>query len=230
MTQPFPLYSQPFPLYSINAPAFGSWKWLGKWSMIVLLSVCLILVGCSFASFVSAVQADLPVVLGIITNVTMFIAPGISIPLAAAGALALAALAVACGSPAHGAMKCDSTSLIGQYQSATDPALKTSLLQKVQAALATINMHIGSMLTIAKGLPPAAASAIITAVSLALATVTGILALIPVAAQPASAQKKAARDAQDRLKAQGMELKDAKTLRRAYNDAVKAQFPAAVLN
>src|SRR5579862_7109014 len=112
------------PLWTIAGPPRGSLRWLGSLSLVLLLSLVLIVAGCSFSSFVAAAEADLPVVIQMISNITAIAAPGIALPIQAGGSAAIAALQIACGTPAPGATKCDPTSLVGQYQAATDAAVK----------------------------------------------------------------------------------------------------------
>lgn len=189
-----------------------------KASLALVLSLTVTLYGCSFASFVAAAEADLPVVQQIVVNITNVVAPGVSTEIQAAGSLALAALQVVCGTPAIGASKCDPTSLIGQYQASG--STDASLLAKIQAALATVNSHLTDMLALAKNLSSTVAAAIVTAVGLALSTVTSILSLIPASPTPASLKA---------TLAHATRPPSARKLKSQYNAAVKGQFPSAVI-
>ena len=133
--------------------------------LLVLISA-ITLAGCTFASFVAAAEADVPVVIVMIQNITNIVAPGVSPEIAAAGALALSALVILCGNPAIGANTCDPSSLIGQYQASN--STDTTVLAKIQAVLQTINTHITSMLALAKGLPSSVGASIVAAVGVAL--------------------------------------------------------------
>lgn len=208
------------PLWTISGPAFGSWKWLRVWSLIVLLSVCLILLGCSFASFVSAAEADVPVVIQMVSNITNIVAPGVSAALQAAGALAMIALTIACGMPAPGATKCDPTSLIGQYQ-ATPTA---TILAKIQSALSTTNGHIMEMLALAQGLPAGISAAIVAAVGVALATINALMGMLPAATAYMAGNLKLAKKIVDASQPQ----KPGK-IKAAFNEAIGAKYPAAVI-
>jgi hypothetical protein len=190
---------------------------------LALGCVILFVQGCSFSSFTAAAEADLPVVVQMVTNITNIVAPGVSAAIQAAGGIALASLQIACGSPAIGATKCDPTSLIGQYQAATDTATKTTILQKIQAALAAANAHITDMLNLAKGLSPTIAAAIVTGLGLALQTVTMLLSLIPVGAMMATARGRNL--AKTALKT----LPSPKQLKASFNAAIGVQFPNAVV-
>jgi len=209
------------PLWTIRGPRLGSFKWFAWAWMISIVSLALIVTGCSFASFVAAAEADLPVVIQMVSNLTSLAIPGFTLPLQAGGALALASLQILCGTPAPGAKQCDPTSLVGQYQTATDTATRMSLLQKCQAALLTANGHISSILQLASGLPPADGAAIVTGLGLALSTVTAILSMIPPSANPtvlgATLKKATMPPPADKLKL-------------AFNTAVGGQYAAAVIH
>lgn len=209
------------PLWTISGPRFGSMKWFAWAWMIALVSFCLILSGCSFSSFVAAAEADLPVVIQIVSNLTALAVPGFTLPLQAGGALALASLQILCGAPAPGAKQCDPTSLVGQYQAATDTPTKMSLLQKCQAALSTANGHISAILQLASGLPPADGAAIVTGLGLALSTVTAILSMIPPSASPtalgATLKKAVMPPPADKLKL-------------AFNTAIGGQYATAIIH
>jgi hypothetical protein len=188
--------------------------------LAITLCVTITISGCSFASFTQKVEQDLPVVLQIVTNLTTIVAPQFSAPIQAVGALAMTSLQLACGNPAPGATKCDATSLVGQYQAATDPAVKTSLLQKIQASLLTVQAHLTDMLKLASGLPPADAAAITVGVALAVATITAILSMIPASA---SLSHRAA------AAALGVEPPSRSQLVKQFNQAVGQRFPNAVV-
>ena len=189
---------------------------------VFVFFLCIALVACSFASFASAAESDIPVVIQMISNITNIVAPGVSAILATAGATAVATLVVLCGSPAPGATQCDPTSMVGQYQAATGAA-KTTLLQKIQAALTAANNSITAMLNIAKGLPTSVAAAIVTAIGVALQTVTLLISLVPVAVSTSlGAMSSVQRNA---LKA----IPHPKVLKAQFNAAIGSQYPAAVL-
>lgn len=213
--------TQALPLWTIRGPRTGSLKWFSIASLVLLISLTLVVAGCSFASFVSAAESDLPVVIQMIANITLIVAPGIALPIQTGGALALAALHIACGTPAPGSAKCDATSLVGQYQATTDAQVKASTLQKIQAALSTANGHIASILQLASGLPPNDGAAIVTALGMALATVTSILSMIPANASPAALGAT--------LRKATMPPPAAK-LKLGFNLAIGQQFPAAVIH
>lgn len=189
---------------------------------VIMLSVCLILSGCSFASFAAAAENDIPVVIQMVQNITTIIAPQVSAAIGIAGTAALAALVVACGNPAPGAKYCDPTSLIGQIQAAKDAGVKQTLLEKLQVILESVESHISQMLAIAKGLPVSIGTAIVNAVAIALQTVTLLLGLIPVGL----------------LKLKGgvntsvVGLKyvpHPQDLRNSFNAAIAAEYPAAAI-
>jgi hypothetical protein len=191
-----------------------------------VLLVCVALIACSFASFAAAMEEDIPTVIAMVTNITMFVAPGVSAAIQTAGAAAIASLVVLCGMPAPGASRCDPSSLVGQYQAATDSGAKTSLLQKIQAALAAANSHIAQMLSIAQGLPATVGAAIIAVVSIALQTTALLLTLIPIG------MKVAARGASAMTAGDKASLKSvprASDLKRQFNAAVQAKWPNAVI-
>jgi len=194
------------------------YKWLIAPGFIgvVSLALCLtVLVGCSFASFTAAAEEDIPVVIQMVTNITNIIAPGVSADIVLAGNTALASLQILCGSPAPGAKSCDPTSLIGQY----DANASASLLSKIQAALSAVNVNISKMLALATGLPPSIGAAIVTAISVALATVTSLISIVGVGL---TAQTSAVNSA---LKS----CPRAKTVKKQWNSAVKAQWPSAAI-
>ena len=199
---------------------FGSWRWLRRWSLIVLVSVTLILAGCGFASFVAAAEADVPVVVQMVTNITNYVAPSVSPAIQAAGTLAIAGLTLLCGTPAVGATMCDPSSLIGQSQATPT----TTTLRKIDAALTTVNQHITDMLTLAKGLPANVGAAIVAGVGIALATVTSLIALIPAAAAKMAGNLKTAKEL---VKASGLPKPD--VLKKEFNAAIGTQYPAAIV-
>ena len=172
---------------ALRFPVF-SWPTFGRFHrrlvlplFLIVLCMAVILSGCSFASFVAAAEADVPVVITMITNITQFVAPIVSPAIGTAGSLTLAALVLLCGNPAPGAATCDPSSLIGQYQASN--STNASILAKIQAALETVNSHINDMLNLAKGLPSNIGAAIVTAVGVALATVTSLMSLVGLKAQ-----------------------------------------------
>lgn len=208
------------PLFTISGPEFGSWKWLRVWSLIVLLSVCLILAGCTFASFVQAAEADVPVVIQMVVNITNLVAPGVSGPIQAAGLLAIVSLTLLCGMPAPGADKCDPSSLIGQYQ-ATPTA---TILAKIQAALATTNAHVTQMLALAHGLSAAVGAAIVAALGVALATVTALIGMLPAATAFMAGNKRLAKKIVTAVAPQKPGV-----IKTAFNEAIGTQYPTAVI-
>lgn len=210
------------PLWTISTPRMGSWKWIGMLCLIALLAVSMTLMGCNFASATAAIEADVPVILQMITNITALVAPGVSVGVAMAGGLALASLQVLCGTPKIGATECDPTSLVGQYK--TSP--NTTILQKIDAALSTVNVHINAMLAIAKGLPAGIASGIVTAIGIALATVTSLMSLMPAAVAMARGNQKLGVTLTKKI---AMPLKPGQ-LKDAFNTAIQAQYPTAVLH
>lgn len=213
------------PLFTISGPRLGSQRWLNCVLIVTLLSLCLILAGCSFANFTAAAEADIPVVIQMITNITNIVAPGVSAGIVAAGTLAVASLTILCGTPAIGASKCDATSLVGQYQLATDSGIKATLLQKIDAALTAVNSQVGNMLALAKGLNPSIGAAIVTAVGVALSTVTLLLTLIPVSL---NARLGAKGWIFHTTRAQYPEKPD--SLKARYNAAIGTQWPTAVVH
>lgn len=219
------------PLWTIRSFEPISWKWLRHTSIIVLLSLSLILMGCSFASFVAAAEEDIPTVISMISNITNIVAPGVSVAIQALGVTALAALAVACGNPAPGAATCDATSLIGQYQVASDPATKATLLQKIQAALTAVNTNLNSIIAIGRGIPTSVGTAIVTAVSLALSTVSILISLIPVAIKAVNGNmsEKAALSSAQKSGVVVQYPEHANSLKKKYNAAVGQLWPTAVV-
>lgn len=189
-----------------------------------VLLICVALIACSFASFTAALEEDIPTVIAMVTNITNIVAPGVSAILATAGTAAIAALVLLCGMPAPGASKCDPSSLVGQYQAATDTGTKTSLLQKIQAALAAANSHIAQMLSIAQGLPSAVGAAIVAAVSIALQTTALLLTLIPIGMKVAA---NTALTAADKTSLKGVPR--AKALKSQFNAAIGARWPNATI-
>jgi hypothetical protein len=219
MTLPFPK------IFMWRTPRLGTNRWLAIVCLVTTLMLCVILSGCSFASFAAAVETDLPVVIQMVTNITNIVAPGVSVAIQAAGGLALASLTILCGTPAIGASKCDPTSLVGQYQLATDSGVKTSLLQKIDIALTAVNSQINNMLALAKGLNPAIGAAIVTAVGIALETVTLLLTLIPVSLNPRLGVKLGVLHTSSSLYPQ-----KPGTLKKRFNAAIGTQFPGAVVH
>jgi len=209
------------PLWTLSGPRFGSWKWLRLICLTALLSICLVVAGCSFASVAAALEEDIPVILQMITNITTIMAPGVSGEVTTAGALAMTALQIICGTPAIGATKCDATSLVGQYQASPS----TTILQKIDAALATANSHINAMLAAAKGISSAVGAAIVTAIGLALATVTSLMSLMPAATMALAGNAQATA-----LASKATLPPRAKVLKMTFNAVVSPQFPLAVVH
>jgi len=219
------------PLWTIRGFKPVSWKWAGNLALIVMLSLSLTLAGCTFASFIAAVQEDLPVVIQMVSNITNIVAPGVSVEIQTAGGLALASLAILCGAPAIGATQCDATSLVGQYQAATDGPTKTTLLQKIQAALSAVNGQLQKIITLGNGIPTSVGAAIVTAVGVALSTITLLISLVPVAQ---ASIKNGTSLKVELTKAQSagrvVQYPDrAKTLKKNYNAAVVSHWPTAVV-
>jgi hypothetical protein len=187
-------------------------------AFILMLSFSLILMGCGFASVAAAMEADIPVVEQMITNITNIIAPGVSAEIVAAGGIALASLQILCGSPAPGATKCDPSSLVGQYQTATGAAQLT-LLQKIQAALAAVNAQVTNILALAKNLPSTIGNDIVQAVAISLSTITSLLTIIGTGVSGVNTEK-------ELLK----KVPSAKTIKNQFNNAVRAHFSAAVIS
>ena len=185
---------------------------------LFLLIVCLSLMGCSFASFVAAAEADVPVVQQMITNITNIVAPGVSPDIAAAGALALSALALLCGNPSPGATVCDPSSLVGQYQASN--STDTTILAKIQAVLQTVNTHITAMLNLAKGLPADVGASIVAAIGVALTTVTSLMSLVglKVAFRTAAPTKELLKN-----------VPEAKKIKKQFNAAISLKWPQAAL-
>lgn len=204
------------PLWTIRGFEFRTPKWFAHVLLIALLAVTLTVMGCSFASFISAAEADIPVVVQMITNITNVVAPGVSAPIVAAGTLAIAALQIVCGTPAAGATSCDPASLVGQYQAAPT----ATLLQKIQVTLLTVNGHISSMLQLASGLPPGIGAAIVVAIGLALSTITAVISMIPPSTTPVALKATMAKATKPMA---------AKTLKAQFNAAIAPQFPRAVI-
>jgi hypothetical protein len=193
--------------------------------VVFVLTLCLIMtfvVACSFASFAAAAEADVPVVVQMISNITNLVAPGVSAAIVAAGGLALSALTILCGTPAIGAQKCDPTSLIGQYQATPS----TTLLQKIQVALQTVNSHITDMLALAKGLSANVAAAIVAALGVALETVTALVGLIPAASNVLSTPSMRYSTA---FKQQMSLVHSRRRIKKDFNDAISPLFPKAVV-
>jgi len=183
---------------------------------LAVLILALVLSGCTFASFVAAAEADVPVVQQMITNITNIIAPGISPDIAAAGALALSALVLLCGNPSLTATQCDPTSLVGQYQASN--STDTTILAKIQAVLQTVNTHITAMLNLAKGLSASVGASIVAAIGVALTTVTSLMSLVglKVALRTAAPTK-------DLLKS----VPEPGKLKKQFNAVVGSQWPMA---
>jgi hypothetical protein len=213
------------PLWSARGPAVGTPKWIGYIFVVALLVVTIVVGGCSFANFVAAAEADLPVVIQMVSNITSIVAPGVSVAIQAAGGLTLASLQLLCGSPVPGSTKCDATSLVGQYQASPDSATQATLLQKIDAALTTANAHITEMLSLAKGLPQAVGASIVVGIGLALQTVVALISLVPVAKVAAAGNRKASATlAKAVLPPKPHELKA------AFNTAIGQSFPAAMVH
>ena len=157
-----------------------------------------------------------------ISNITTVIAPGYSADLASAGNLALGVLKELCGTPAIGATKCDPTSAIGQYQ----VAKTATVMQNIDALFSTLNTHITSMLSLAKGLPAGYGNAIVIAVGIALSTVTALMGMLPAAHLVAAGKLGEAKIAiQIAVKPER-----AKQLKAQFNLAISQSFPAAVVH
>ncbi|HVI06996.1 MAG TPA: hypothetical protein VND65_01755 [Candidatus Binatia bacterium] len=216
--------TQAMPLWTIAGPRIGSWRWLWTLALVVVLSLSLVLIGCNFASFVEAAEKDLPIVLSIVTNITNIMAPGVSPLLQLGGTAALTSLAIVCGTPAPGATQCDATSLVGQYQAATDQATKLSLLQKIQVALTAANSKLSDSLnvlsTVGANVPANAVDAIRVSIALAQTTIAAVISMIPSSASP-TALKATLQHA-----AQPPQPKD---LKLKYNNAVRGAFPTAAI-
>lgn len=213
--------TQAFALSFNDAPIFArSWKGLGTWALIVLLTVTIILAGCGFPDFTSAAEADVPVVIQMITNITNVVAPGVSAPIQAAGALALAALVILCGNVVSGASKCLPDSLIGQYMSAPT----ATVLQKIDAALVAVNVHVNDLIALAKGLPQSVGAAIVAAVGIALQVVTSLMALVPVGSAMLLGNRKLAKTL---LKASSIPKPG--SVKNAFNAAIGGRYPLAVI-
>lgn len=223
--------TQAMPLWTIRGFKPMSWKWVGNLALVVMLSLCLILVGCSFASFTAAIQEDLPVVIQMVSNITNIVAPGVSVEIQTFGGLALASLAILCGAPAIGATQCDATSLVGQYQVATDGPTKATLLQKIQAALAAVNNQLNKIITLGNGIPTSVGAAIVTAVGVALSTITLLISLIPVA-QASIRNGTSLKVELNKAQSSGQVVQypeHASVLKKKYNAAVAPHWPTAVV-
>jgi hypothetical protein len=210
---------------SFPRPIF-SWRSFDKFHRFFVLPLFLLVLiaaitlsGCSFASFVAAAEADVPVVITMIQNITNIVAPGVSPDIAAAGALALSALALLCGSPAIGAAVCDPSSLIGQYQASN--STDASVLAKIQAVLQTVNSHITAMLALAKGLPASIGASIVAAIGVALTTVTSLMSLVGL-----KAVYRTAAPTKQLLKT----IPKPATLKSQFNAAIGTQYAAAMIH
>lgn len=202
---------------TMKGPGVGSALGLG------LLITCLVMApvsatGCSFSSFIAAAEADLPVVVTMITNITNIIAPAVSAEIVLAGTFAESRMEILCGKPALGAKQCDAVSLVGEYQAAVDSSIKMSILQRIRVAMLAVQGHLSDMLKIGPGVPQGIAAALSSAVGLAILTLTEVISLIPTSGSVANRMGTA-------MAAQAPPHPEA--LRKAYNNAVRAQFAAA---
>ncbi|MGC1107184.1 MAG: hypothetical protein WA876_11655 [Candidatus Acidiferrales bacterium] len=155
---------------------------IAKASVCAILSLALILAGCS-VSWISTALADLPV----ITQVALNIA---SIVSAADGSQVSPAVATQVQSIAN-QVKSDLTlvqSLITSYQSAT-AAEQPSIVQKISAALSDVQSNLNAILTAVHVNDAALQATIVAAVGVAVTTVASIASLLP--ASPASASASA---------------------------------------
>lgn len=187
-------------------------------AFLLIISAALVLAGCTFASFVAAAEADVPVVQQMITNITNIVAPGVSPEIAAAGALALSALALLCGNPVLGATTCDPSSLVGQYQASN--STNTTVLAKIQAVLETVNTHITAMLNLAKGLPASVGASIVAAIGVALTTVTSLMSLVGLKVVAATSTTK------QLLKS----VPHPAAIKSQFNAAIGTSYPAAIVH
>jgi hypothetical protein len=210
------------PLWTISGPRVGSLRWLRIAALVLVISLSLVLVGCNFASFVEAAEKDLPIVVSIVTNITNIMAPGISAAIQIGSTAALASLAIVCGTPAPGATQCDATSLVGQYQTASDQAIKLSLLQKIQVALSAANSKLSDSLqvltTVGVSVPQNAVDAIRVSIALAQTTIAAVISMIP--SSPTALKATLQRSAQP---------PQPKDLKLKYNNAIRAAFPTAAI-
>jgi hypothetical protein len=211
-----------FPIFSIAEFDFMRFALrASSGALALLLCFTIILSGCTFASFVAAAEARLPVVVQMITNITNVVAAPYSPAIQAFGALAIASLQIACGNPAPGARNCDPASLVGQFQAATDPALKTLLLQKIQAALQSVQGHLADILKLAgPAIPQFVQIAITTGIGLAVLTIGSLISLIPPSLTPAAIRATIQ---------QATQPPSRRDLIKRFNAAVSGQFPAATI-
>lgn len=64
--------TSPMPLWTIRSVEFGSWKWLRAWSLCVVLSLCLIVQGCTASQFEAVISEIGPAVATILQLVELF--------------------------------------------------------------------------------------------------------------------------------------------------------------
>jgi hypothetical protein len=205
------------------APKVGGIRGIGRAIALGLLMACLImspvtLTGCSFSSFIAAAEADLPVVVTMITNITNIIAPAVSAEIVLAGTFAESGMEVLCGKPPLGSKSCDATSLVGEYQAAADASIKLSILQRIRVVMLAVQGHLSDMLKIGPGVPQGIAAALSSAVGLAVLTLTEVISLIPVSTSITSRMG---------TMAAAQKPPSPKALRQAFNNSVRAQFAAA---
>jgi hypothetical protein len=187
---------------------------IAKASVCTILSLALILAGCS-VSWISTALADLPV----ITQVALNIA---SIVSAADGSQVSPAVATQVQSISN-QVKSDLTlvqSLITSYQSAT-AAEQPGIVQKISAALSDVQSNLNAILTAVHVNDAALQATIVAAVGVAITTVASIVSLLPASAPASAASTKAP---------SATKPPSAKQLKREFNAIFLANgFPQACL-
>ncbi len=154
---------------------------IAKASVCTILSVALILAGCS-VSWINTALADLPVITQVALNIAGIVA-------AAQGTgQASPAVTTEVQSIAN-QVKSDLTlvqSLITSYQSAT-AAEQPGIVQKISAALGDVQTNLTAILTAVHVNDAALQATIVAAVGVAVTTVASIVSLLPASPAPSPA-------------------------------------------
>jgi hypothetical protein len=196
---------------------------IAKASVCTILSVALILAGCS-TSWISAALADLPVITQVALNIASIVSMaqgnGQTSPAVTSQVQAIA-----------NQVKSDLTlvqSLITSYQSAT-AAEKPAVVQKIAAALSDVQANMNAILTSVHVNDAALEATITAAVGVAVTTVASIQSLLPASPAPVSAAAATSHAASARTSAVS-KPPSAKQLKKQFNAIFLANgFPQAQL-
>ena len=176
-----------------------NWLNLGyKLGIVAVLLVLLLSMAACSTTWIVDLETYLPVVMGIATGVTSIIVssgalgPAVPAEVQAVETAVSTGLTLLCGTPVGN--QCSPTSLAGQFS-----AGKTSVQADIQATLASVEANIStwlSLIHIKNGVLEASISA---ALSLALSTITAIIARIGTVVTAAAVSPRAAKNAVAKL-------------------------------